>query len=93
MDVTPTYLDGNAASGPLAEVFSFDVSEAEGSCSGCAGVLVLSEGHLYAAGPGLVLRCDRCDQVLLRFASEGGRTWLDVRGLTYLEVRRRSTSA
>ena len=39
----------------------------------------------YGDAPGLVLRCAGCDAVLLRLVSGGGRHWLDVRGLTYLE--------
>jgi len=35
--------------------------------------------------PLIVLRCASCDTVLLRLVSGGGRRWLDVRGLAYLQ--------
>ena len=43
------------------------------------------QARLYADAPGLVLRCPGCDAVLLRLVSGGGRRWLDVRGLAYLQ--------
>ena len=45
----------------------------------------MAETRLYVDSPGLVLRCAGCDAVLLRLVSGGGRHWLDVRGLTYLQ--------
>ena len=36
--------------------------------------------------PGLVARCPTCDQVLLRLVRGPGRAWLDLRGLTYLQL-------
>ena len=35
------------------------------------------------AGP---LHCPVCDQVLLRLVPGPGRAWLDLRGLTYLQL-------
>jgi hypothetical protein len=42
----------------------------------------------YNRAPGLVLRCSGCDGVLLRTVDSGDRVWLDLRGLSYLEVTR-----
>jgi transposase InsO family protein len=36
--------------------------------------------------PGVVVRCATCDQVLLRLVRGPGRAWLDLRGLTYLQL-------
>jgi hypothetical protein len=82
---TDSFLDGNAAAGVLREVFAVDVTSARGQCVGCGNTAPIAETRLFADSPGFVLRCAGCDAVLLRMVSGGGRHWLDVRGLTYLE--------
>lgn len=82
---TDSHLDGNAAAGVLREVFAVDVTAALGRCAGCGSTGPLAESRLFADAPGLVLRCAGCDAVLLRMVSGGGRRWLDVRGLAYLQ--------
>lgn len=80
-----THLDGNSAGGALREIFAVDVTAAIGQCAGCGKVAPVATALAYGPAPGLVLRCPDCDSVLLRVASTSGRTWLDVRGLTYLQ--------
>jgi hypothetical protein len=82
---TNSFLDGNAAAGALREVFVLDVTAARGQCVGCGNTAAMAETRLYVDSPGLVLRCPGCDAVLLRMVSGGGRHWLDLRGVTYLE--------
>jgi len=82
---TDTFLDGNAAAGVLREVFAIDVTSAHGECVGCGNTGPMAEARVFADSPGLVLRCASCDAVLLRLVSGGGRRWLDVRGLAYLQ--------
>jgi hypothetical protein len=80
-----TYIDGNAAAGPLSQVFAFDVTSASGQCVGCGDVSALAQAHVYDQAPGLVLRCASCEGVLARLVSSGERSWLDLTGLSYLE--------
>jgi hypothetical protein len=82
---TDSFLDGNAAAGVLREVFAVDVTSAHGQCVGCGNTGPMADTRLFADAPGLVLRCASCDTVLLRLVSGGGRHWLDVRGLAYLQ--------
>ena len=82
---TDSFLDGNAAAGVLREVFAVDVTSAQGQCVGCGRTGPMAEARLFADAPGLVLRCAGCDAVLLRLVSGGGRRWLDLRGLSYLQ--------
>jgi hypothetical protein len=82
---TNTFLDGNAAAGVLREMFAVDVTSAHGQCVGCGKVAPMAEARLFGDAPGLVLRCAGCEAVLLRLVSGGGRRWLDVRGLAYLQ--------
>jgi hypothetical protein len=81
-------LDGNAAAGPLLDLFAIDLTAASGRCDHCGRVGVLADAVLYDRAPGLVLRCRGCDGVLLRIVDSGERIWLDLRGLSYLEVAR-----
>jgi hypothetical protein len=81
-----SFLDGNAAAGPLREVFAVDVTAATGQCGVCGNTGPLGQARLYADAPGLVVRCTNCDGVLIRLVAGPGRTWLDLRGLAYLEL-------
>ncbi|MGW6196562.1 DUF6510 family protein [Kribbella sp. NPDC055110] len=81
-----TYLDGNAAAGALSAVFAVDVTAAIGRCDGCGQTGVFAKARLYVDAPGLVARCQNCDNVLLRVVTTPNDTVLDLRGLTYLRV-------
>ena len=80
-----TFLDGNAAAGPLSAFFAADVTAALGECDHCGQVGRLAEARVYL-GPGIVVRCRGCDGVLLRVVEGPGRAWLDMRGLRTLQV-------
>jgi uncharacterized protein DUF6510 len=79
-------LDGNAAAGILQQVFAAEATTARGTCAGCGQVDALGAVVLYA-GPGMVLRCRRCDSVLVKVTTDGERIWLDMRGVRTLELR------
>jgi predicted RNA-binding Zn-ribbon protein involved in translation (DUF1610 family) len=81
-----TYLDGNALAGPLGEVFAVDLTTAVGQCASCGARAVLAQAHVYMDNPGAVARCPTCGQVLLRLARAEGRAWLDLRGVSSLEL-------
>lgn len=80
-------LDGNAAAGPLAELFTVDLTAALATCAGCGGVAALGAYELYADGPALVVRCPGCTSVVLRYGTAGGRLRLDLTGTRLLTVR------
>jgi Family of unknown function (DUF6510) len=82
-----SFVDGNAAAGALLSVFSIDVTDADAKCAACGNVAPVALSRVYAFEPGIVLRCCVCEHPLLRIARGTGRTWLDVRGLSYLELR------
>lgn len=77
-------LDGNAASGPLLELFTVDLVAADCTCAHCGATAALAEHILYPDAPALVLRCPSCTQVVLRYASSGGRARLDLTGARLL---------
>jgi hypothetical protein len=81
-----SFFDGNAVAGELREVFCIDVTAASGQCAACGNVAALAQSRVYAFEPGITVRCAACENPLIRIARGGGRTWLDVRGLIYLEL-------
>jgi hypothetical protein len=46
----------------------------------------MAEPRVFDHAPGVVARCPTCEQVLLRLVQGRGRAWLDLRGLTYLQL-------
>jgi Zn finger protein HypA/HybF involved in hydrogenase expression len=86
MDDQDLKLDGNAAAGLLSELFTFELTTATGRCDNCGAVAEIGAVTVYANAPGTVLRCPSCGSVLMRVVAGGGRYWLDVRGITWLEI-------
>ena len=80
------YLDGNAAAGELSNIFTMDVTTARGQCAHCGAIKRFAEAHLYMRGPGLVARCSVCQHVLLRLVNARERVFLDLRGMTCLDL-------
>ena len=78
--------DGTALAGHLQEVFRVEVTTAIGRCSGCGRTGPMAEARVFDHAPGVVARCPTCDQVLMRLVRDPGRAWLDLRGLTYLQL-------
>lgn len=79
-------LDGNAAAGPLAELFAVDLAAAVLTCAGCGARGPLAAHDLYADAPALVLRCPGCTAVVLRYANVGGLIRLEMTGTRLLTV-------
>jgi hypothetical protein len=80
------WTDGNALAGPLDDLIGPNVTAAVGRCTGCGRTAPMAEVHVFDHAPGVVARCPTCDQVLLRLVRGPGRAWLDLRGLTYLQL-------
>ena len=78
--------DGTGLGGPLHDVFALDVVTAIGRCGNCARTGPMAETRVFDHAPGVVARCPVCDQVLLRLVRGPGRAWLDLRGLSYLQL-------
>jgi Family of unknown function (DUF6510) len=78
--------DGTALAGPFRDVFCVEVSTAIGRCTGCGRTAPMAEVRVFDHAPGVVARCPTCDQVLLRLVRDRGRAWLDLRGLSYLQL-------
>jgi Family of unknown function (DUF6510) len=79
-------LDGNSLAGVMLTLAGSDVTTAICQCDGCATVMPMAQVVLYVEAPGTVARCPGCDHVLVRITQSAERSWLDLRGVRYLEV-------
>jgi hypothetical protein len=79
-----TALDGNAIGGLLIEVFGTEMTTATGTCGTCGTISQVAELAVYPRGPGTVVRCRVCDNVLMVFIQMRGFTCVDLQGLASL---------
>jgi hypothetical protein len=79
-------LDGNAAAGILQEIFPFDMTLVQATCTGCGATDVIGALAAYIHGMGTIVRCPSCDTALIRVAQTRGRTFLDMRGVRVLQI-------
>ena len=86
MEIRDLMLDGNAIGGLLREVFVEEMTTARSTCDGCGAVREVGALYVFAAAPGMVVRCPGCDRVLGRMVRSETRLWLDLRGVRCLEL-------
>ena len=79
-------LDGNVAAGILASIFFPEMTVAATSCAHCGAVRPLGELDAYVHTPGVILRCSSCDGVVLRLMQNRNRVWLDLRGMSVVQM-------
>jgi hypothetical protein len=89
MDETQMRLDGNAAAGMLDEVFSHEMTVARAKCAGCGTIAEIGAEHvyMYPHSPGMVLRCNTCENVLMVVVTGAGWRRMGLQGMTWLETR------
>ena len=80
-----SYLDGNAFAGMLTTAFGQDMTAAIATCAGCGSARPLAEARAFL-GAGTVLRCARCNTVLLAFVDHGDVLGVDGQGLAALAL-------
>jgi hypothetical protein len=79
-------LDANAVAGLLATIFAADVTACHGECAHCHTVSMVGTLRAWTRGPGVVLRCPACTQVVLRVVEAPSGTVVDMSGLRRLRV-------
>lgn len=77
-------VDGNGAAGLLADLFGADMTAAPGQCAHCHTVSLVGTMRVYMRGPGVVLRCPACAEVVVRIVRTPRATYVDARGAAYL---------
>ncbi len=77
-------VDGNGIGGMLESIFGADVTGLPGKCAHCHTVSVVGTMRVYMRGPGVVVRCPACAEVVLRIVRTDRQTLVDARGAAYL---------
>ena len=78
-------LDGNAIAGMLYQVFGREMTMAHARCGGCGARGVVAECEVYLGGPGVVVRCRGCHDMLMVFVEVRETMCVDLGGLSELD--------
>ena len=81
-------VDGNALGGMLAAVFGAEMTSSHGQCATCRTVSMVGTMRAYTRGPGIVLRCPACAEVVIRIAQLPSGLRIDLRGAAYMDLPR-----
>lgn len=79
-------LDGNAAAGVLAELFTFEMTTAQVICAGCGASGPVGTLLAWMTPMGAVIRCPGCESVIMRIVHARDEWLLDLRGAAVLRV-------
>jgi hypothetical protein len=81
-------VDANAIAGLLMTVFEREVTMLEERCVHCGTVSVVGTLRVYLRGPGVVVRCPACAEVVLRIVETPTGRRVDLSGATHLAMPR-----
>jgi hypothetical protein len=83
----PLVLDANAVAGELQEMMGTDVTTFLARCAHCGNRDELGSLRAWIHGPGVVLRCIVCSEVVIRWVRRPDGARLDLRGAAFLQPR------
>jgi uncharacterized protein DUF6510 len=81
-------LDANATAGLLQEIFGTEMTASPTECANCGNEGEIGELLAFTQGPGIILRCSTCENVVLRIVQTPEAIYLDARGAVYLRLAR-----
>ena len=81
-------LDANATAGILFEIFGMEMTASPTECANCGNEGEIGELLAFTQGPGIILRCSTCENVVLRIVQTPEAIYLDARGAVYLQLKR-----
>ena len=81
-------LDANAVAGVFQEIFGVEMTAAPTECAHCGNEAEIGTLLAFTQGPGIVLRCSTCEQVMIRITQTPDAIFLDARGALYLRLAR-----
>jgi hypothetical protein len=79
-------LDGNAIGGMLYRVFGGEMTMAQAECGGCGARGPLAECEVYLGGPGVIVRCRVCHNIVIVLVEVREMMCVDLDGLSVLEL-------
>lgn len=80
-------LDANASAGLLQEIFGVEMTAAPAKCANCGNEAEIGTLLAFTHGPGVVLRCSACENIVLRIVRTPDAFYLDARGADYLKIQ------
>ena len=81
----PLVLDANAVAGDLREILGVEVTTYLARCAHCGNRGALGTLRAWTHGPGVVLRCVICSEVVIRWVRHPAGPRLDMRGAAFLQ--------
>ena len=81
-------LDANATAGVLYEIFGVEMPASPTECAHCGNEGEIGALLAFTQGPGIVLRCSTCENVVLRIVRTPEAVYLDARGAVFLRLAR-----
>ena len=81
-------LDANATAGILHEIFGVEMTASPTECATCGNEAEVGTLLAFTHGPGIVLRCSTCENVVIRITQTPEAIYLDARGTVYLRLAR-----
>ncbi len=82
----PLMLDANAVAGELTELFGVDLTALVHRCAHCGNRGAVGTLRAWTRGPGVVLRCSICSEVVVRWMRTDAGARVDLRGVAYLQM-------
>jgi len=84
-------LDANATAGLLYEIFGAEMTAEPTECAHCGREGEIGTLLAFTQGPGVVLRCSGCENIVLRIVQTPEAIYLDARGAVYLRLTTHKT--
>ena len=81
-------LDANATAGLLYDIFGVEMTASPTECAHCGNQGEIGTLLAFTQGPGIVLRCSACENVVLRIVQAPDAIYLDARGAVFLRLAR-----
>lgn len=81
-------LDANATAGLLFEIFGVEMTAEPTECANCGNEAEIGTLLAFTQGPGIVMRCSACENVVLRIVQTPDAIYLDARGAVYLRLKK-----
>ncbi len=81
-------MDANAVAGLLSDIFGTEMTAEPTECAHCGSQFEIGSLLAFLQGPGVVLRCPGCSQIVLRIVQTPDSIYLDSRGAVYLKLAR-----
>ena len=78
----------NAAAGVLRRSSAPTMTAVPSQCAHCGNVAAVGTTRAWMEGPGIVLRCSICHEVVLRIVETPDARYVDARGAAYLRLPR-----